>query len=142
MSKTLDIDLGGQQRKLLFGVNGFFFYIKEATNTDPFEWLKKFDQIREQVQEGNKVNYAYIEDVIIILFAGLNSHLDITDQPNIPFEKVQKWANGLEFEVLTNVFTTSMLAFAKGEAVAPPKNGATLESKEPGMTSDQRPMES
>ena len=123
MNKTLTLTLGGQDRKLLFGVNGFFFHIKDATGQDPFEWLKKFDEHRQQISEGKSFAMVYLQDVNAMIYAGVNSYLDVNDLDNIPMEKISKWANGLSFDDITAVFITSMTAFSKGED-KPHMNGA------------------
>lgn len=126
MNKTLTLTLGGQERKLLFGVNGFFFHIKDATKQDPFEWLKKFDEHRQKIADGQSFAMVYLEDVNAMIYAGVNSYQDVNDLDNIPIEKINKWANGLSFEDITAVFITSMTAFTKGEQ-QPHLNGAEKE---------------
>jgi len=125
MNKTLTLTLGGQEHPLLFGVNGFFFHIKDATGQDPFEWLKKFDEHRQKISEGQSFAMVYLEDVNAMIYAGINSYLDVNDQENIPLSKITKWANGLSFDDITAVFITAMTAFSKGEE-KPQVNGATV----------------
>lgn len=125
MNKTLTLSLGGQDRKLLFGVNGFFFHIKDATGQDPFEWLKKFDEHRQKISEGQSFAMVYLEDVNAMIYAGVNSYLDVNDLDNIPMSKIAKWANGLSFDDITAVFIASMTAFSKGED-KPQMNGAIV----------------
>lgn len=112
IQQTITLPLGGQDRTLLYGVNGYFEHIKEATSIDPFEWLERFDKNRED----GKLT-AFLEDTAVVVYAGLNSHLDSTDQPNVAFNKVKKWCNGL-----TNEMTTAIYKAAFG----------TIETKEPG----------
>lgn len=88
--------MGGQERSLLFGVNGYINYIREVSGIDPFEWLERFDKLRDG--DDKELIRVVTEDVVILAYAGINSFLDSTDQPNIPIEKVAKWCNGISIE--------------------------------------------
>ncbi len=142
MSKTLNIDLGGQQRTLLFGTIGLYDYIEKATGEDPFEWIRKFDVLITKVTSKEKINFSDYKDLIILVYAGLNTQLDATDQPNIELDKVKKWANGLDEIILGTVFATAISSLSKGEADAPHKNGAEKVSESVGMISEQKHTES
>lgn len=102
VQKTITLPLGGADRTLLYGTMGYFSHIKDATGVDPFEWLEKFDKARE----GNAIS-VLIEDTAVMIYAGLNSHLDSLDKDNIPFDKVKKWCNGLSTETVTEIFKTA-----------------------------------
>lgn len=143
MSKTLNIDLGGQQRTLLFGTIGLYDYIEKATGEDPFEWIRKFDVLIAKVSNKEKVNYSDYKDLVILVYAGLNTHLDATDQDNIDLDKVKKWSNGLDETQLGNVFATAISSLSRGEADAPKKNGAAVAVQElVGDSSELKPTES
>jgi len=129
MNQKLTLILGGQERTMLFGKNGFFFHIKNATNEDPFQWIKKFGANSEDMREGQGSSFAFLEDVCVIMYAGLNTYNDVNDEESISFERVKKWASGLEIAQCTEIFNTAFLAFSKvttpGEAQAP-INGAEV----------------
>lgn len=103
VQKTITLPLGGKDRTLLYGTMGYFSHIKDASGLDPFEWLEKFDKARE---ESGSLS-VLLEDTCVMVYAGLNSHLDSLDDPNIPLEKVKKWCNGLSVETVTEIFKTA-----------------------------------
>lgn len=140
MSKQITKTLGGQERTMLFGLNGFFFHIKDATGEDPFEWVKKFGENSESMREGKGSSYGFLEDVCVIIYAGLNTFNDVNDLPYVPYAQVKRWASGLELEQCTEIFNTAFISFIKpdkpGEAEAP-LNGAVV-NQQAGMTSEPR----
>lgn len=142
MSKTLNIDLGGQERTLLFGTIGLYDHIEKATNEEPFEWIRKFDVLITKVASKEKINYSDYKDLVILVYAGLNTHLDTVDKPNIDLDKVKKWSNGLDESQLGTVFATAISALSRGEAEAPHKNGAEKVSESLGMISEEKLTES
>jgi hypothetical protein len=101
VQKTITLPLGGVDRTLLYGTMGYFSHIKDASGMDPFEWLERFDKQREE--GGNNVS-VLIEDTVVMIYAGLNSHLDSQDKENVPIDKVKKWCNGLPTETITDIF--------------------------------------
>lgn len=103
--KTITLSLGGKERTLLYGTMGYFMYIKEATKQEPFEWLQEFDKKRQQAEGGNIT--VLIEDIAVLIYAGINSHLDSLDQQNVPLEKVKKWCNGVTVETATSILLTA-----------------------------------
>lgn len=115
VDKLVTLQLGGQERTLLYGTMGYFSHIKDATGKEPFDWLKEFDEMRAKSATENIV--VLTDDVSVIVYAGLNSFLDSKDLPNIPLEKVRKWCNGVKAEDFGNI-----LASAFG----------TIQSDEPG----------
>ena len=104
VNKTITLPLGGTDRTLLYGTMGYFSHIKDASGMDPFEWLEKFDKAREESATNIMV---LIDDTAIMVYAGLNSHLDETDQLNIPLDKVRKWCNGLRTDQVSEIFKTA-----------------------------------
>lgn len=130
VQQLITLPLGGAERTLLFGVNGYFEYIAEATKMDPFEWLKKFDEHVNDVQAGEgKGVMVFMEDTAVMVYAGLNSFLDSKDQANVPFEKVKKWCNGLSNEMTVEIFKT---AFGTISAASPDKPGELQPNQENG----------
>lgn len=113
IDKLITLPLGGQDRTLLYGTMGYFMYIKEATKQEPFDWLQEFDKKRAEAEGGNIT--VLIEDVAILIYAGINSHLDSLDQPNVPLEKVKKWCNGVTIETATSILQTAFGTLETGE---------------------------
>ena len=141
MTKQFTITSNGKEIKMLFGTNGFFFHVKDAAEMDPFEWLKKFQANTDLMREGQGTAYAYIEDVRVIMYAGINTYADVNDIEPVSFDKVKRMASGLSFDDCTNIFNTAFLAFLKpGEAEAPGLNGAKVLENH-GMTSEQKPTD-
>ena len=104
VQKTITLPLGGADRTLLYGTMGYFSHIKDAAGMDPFEWLERFD--KQRAESGDNIA-VLIEDTAVMIYAGLNSHLDSMDLPNVPFDKVKKWCNGVSTEMITDIFRTA-----------------------------------
>ncbi len=102
INQTITLNLGGKERTLLFGVNGYYSYIKESTKQDPFDWLLSFDKKREE--STSDLITVIVDDVVVLVYAGINCYLDSLDQDNIPFEKVRKWCNAISPETSAEVF--------------------------------------
>jgi hypothetical protein len=120
--KEITIKLGGQDRTLAYGLMGFYNHVAEATNKDPFEWISSLDEKFKKRNETNAV-YLLAEDLVVIVYAGLNTHLDIEDKPNIPLESVKKWCNGLSPEQMGHIVVAAFgteETVESGEAVAQP----------------------
>lgn len=111
---TTTIELGGQDRSLLFGTMGYFRYIKEATGQEPFEWLEAFDKLRGESISGNVS--LLIDDLCVFIYAGINSSLDSKDAENVSFEQVKKWCNGITIDQATEVLR---VAFGTIQSDAP-----------------------
>lgn len=88
MKGVIEIEIGGQKRTLDFTRNGFAEHIKDAIGGgNPLAWFKKFEP-----KNGEKDTVqAELEDIAVIIYAGINSHLDVIEEDNIPFPKVKKW---------------------------------------------------
>lgn len=95
---------------MLFGTMGFFSYIKESTDKEPFEFLEEIEKRTEE----NAVT-VFIEDISVIAYAGINSHLDSMDKPQVAKERVRKWCNALTMAQLSEIFQTSIKALSTGE---------------------------
>ncbi len=103
MKGQYKLELGGQERTLLFGRIGFYSYIGEHTKADPLEWFNKLS--------GDANVITRIEDVALVVYAGLNTYLDEADKDNIPFEKVKKWCNALSVEEMSEVVSFAFESF-------------------------------
>lgn len=117
---TYTLDLGGQDRVLQFGKPGFLKHIQEITKQDPFEW---FNSLVPKEGEEKKPVIQNIDDAAVIIYAGLNTNLDMKDLDNIPFEKVTKWANGVDFDKMAEIV---QMAFGSFQAE---KNGEPTDEK-------------
>lgn len=116
VQKLITLPLGGEERTLLYGVNGYYEYIAEATKMDPFDWLEKFDKDMETGRtEGGRNVLVLTEDTAVMVYAGLNSFLDSKNQPNVKFETVKKWCNGLSIENTVDIFRTAFGTSAKAK---------------------------
>lgn len=127
IDRIITLQLGGKERTLLFGTMGYFEHIREHTKKEPFDWLQEFDEKRKAAEEG-RVS-VMIEDIAILIYAGLNSYLDNVDEENIEFKKVKKWCNGLTFEVATNVCLSAFGGLATEEPGEPLTQAANGELK-------------
>jgi len=105
INQTITLTLGGKERTLLFGVNGYYNYIEEATKKDAFEWLSEFDKKRDESTNG--MIKIITKDIVPIVYAGLNSQLDSLDLPNESLDKVKKWCNAITPEVAADIFKTA-----------------------------------
>lgn len=114
IDKFLTLQLGGKERTLLYGTMGYFTYIKEATKKEPFEFLKDFDKKREESANGTIT--VLVEDIAVLVYAGLNSYLDSRDEPNIPIDKVKKWCNALTIKSCTDICTYAFGSIGEEES--------------------------
>lgn len=103
MSKTMTLFLGGKDRILTFGKMGFLTHIKEVSGKDPLEWMNSLS--------GDDGIIKNIADVAIIVYAGINTSLDMDDKENVDFTKVSKWVNGLDTDVMATIISSAFNAF-------------------------------
>ncbi len=94
MDKTLEIN----GRKLMFGRVGFFEHIKDATGSDPLEWMNQMFNRFQKTEEGKWQITSIVDEVVVYAYAGLNLQADIAEVDNITFEKAKKWVRTLSFE--------------------------------------------
>lgn len=127
----IEINIGGEVRRLDFTRNGLFEYIEEASGSDPIEWFGRFEA---KPGNGAYTVSASIKDMAVLIYAGLNSALDVEDKPNIPFERVRRWLRASKFKDFNKIAEAVFTALSElgqvsagdsvGEA-APQQNGAT-----------------
>lgn len=118
MNNIFKLTLGGKERNLLFGTGGFFNYVGDASKIDPLEWLRKLDGQRGIIDSLN--------DVAIIVYAGVNCYNDAQDSENVSFDKVRKWVNALSSEDMTEVSTFAFTAFPQKQEVEEEKKTMAL----------------
>lgn len=91
----------GQDRKFDFTRMGVYNYIKEAAGVDPFEFLKR---ISSSEDDKKSLLLLLVEDAGIIVYAGVNTALDVEGKDNISLTTAKKWANSLLPAELGKVF--------------------------------------
>jgi hypothetical protein len=133
------IQLGGEERILLFGPNGVNEYIEEASGEEPFEWQRRMLTSLQSLAKGEGVKYDTYRQVKILVFAGLNMYYDYHNMDNVQWSVVKKWANSLSEEELGQVLRDFISTIIKGETEAP-ANGAVKKDEtltvvaEPGVS--------
>lgn len=106
--KTAQINIGGELRTLDFSRAGLYDHIQEASGKPAFEFL---DSLKESA--GSK-------EMSVLIYAGLNSHLDVEGKDNIKLGVVVKWLRAVETEKLAEVYNTVISAMSTGEVESQP----------------------
>lgn len=88
----ITLPICGQPRKFDFTRMGVYSYIKEAAGVDPFEFLKRFSVTEE---DKKSLLMLLVDDAGVIIYAGVNTALDVDGEENISLKTAQKWANSL-----------------------------------------------
>ena len=129
VQQLITLPLGGQERTLLYGVNGYYEYIKEATEMDPFDWLAKFDKdVAESQADSGRNILVLTGGTAVLVYAGLNSFLDSKGLANEKFDAVKKWCNGLTIENTVAIFQCAF-----GTVTQPDKPGELQPNQENGQ---------
>lgn len=106
MKIVTNVQLGGADRSLLFGVGGFYDHIWRQTGKQPLEW------IMDLPKRDGKTEIDSIDEVAVIVYAGVNAFMDDKDKDNVGYEKVRKWVNGLDTETMTSICNDAFNALA------------------------------
>lgn len=117
--KTAQIKIGGEERTLDFSRAGLYDHIEEASNMPAFDFLKSIspDVDGEVVKEKN----VGTKEMAVLIYAGLNSALDVAGKDNIKFDVVLKWLRSVETERLSEVYNAVFTAMStEGEAPSQP----------------------
>lgn len=105
-------------RKFDFTRMGVYSYIKEASGVDPFEFINRID-----LSKGNiNLLSVLVDDVPIIIYAGINTALDVEGKENIDLPTAKKIANSLlptEMSKLFEAFIHGLQGEPAGEKEAP-----------------------
>lgn len=120
--KQLTHILGGEERKLVFGLSGFFDHIEVAAGQPAFDYLQSF----KKKEDGSEVNFTK-EDMQVFLYAAINSGCDVDSKELIPFETVKRWYRCIETVELAAVnakILSGLTNDEQGEAQSQPEQGS------------------
>lgn len=96
--KIIQHTIGGELRKLDFTRSGLMDHISEATGKDAFDFF-------EQFKPDEKGEMFVPKDAIAILvYAGINSALDVEEKPNVELSKVKQWMRAIPTSELQSFF--------------------------------------
>lgn len=107
--KTAQINIGGEERTLDFSRAGLYDHITDASGKPAFEFLESLKD-----SAGSK-------EMAVLVYAGLNSALDVAGKDNIKLEVVTKWLRAVETDRLAEVYNTVVSALSTGEDQSRPE---------------------
>lgn len=113
--KTAQINIGGEVRTLDFSRAGLYDHIADASGMDGFEYLKNISSENGESKVWGSKEFA------VLIYAGLNSALDVAEKDNIKFEVVARWLRVVETERLAEVYNAILSCMSvEGEAESQP----------------------
>lgn len=122
MRKQTTLFIGGEERKLVFGLAGFYDHMEDACGGDAFAFMRKF--IPEEGKEAANVS---LSDSAVIFHAAINSGCDEDGKPNIEFAKVKQWVRAVEADKIAGVINDVFKLLeeeGQGEAKSQPEKGS------------------
>jgi hypothetical protein len=107
--KQTTITIGGEERRLTYELAGMYDHLEKAAGKPAFEYLQKFTP-----GEGKEAGIER-DDIIVFIYAGLNSALDEDNKPNVDLDTVKKWYRALKISDIEQVHTKVLKAIAGDE---------------------------
>jgi hypothetical protein len=108
--KQTTITIGGEERRLTYELAGMYDHLEKATGKPAFEYLKKF------TPEDGKTPGIERDDIIVFIYAGLNSALDEDNKSNIDIDTVRKWYRALKIADIEEIHTKVLKAIGGEDA--------------------------
>lgn len=118
--KTIQHTIGGELRTLDFTRSGLMDHISEATGKDAFEF---FDQFKPD-EKGEL--FIPKDAITILVYAGINSALDVAEKPNVELYRVKQWMRAVPSSDLKNLFDAILdgISDSEGKEESQQKKGS------------------
>lgn len=104
----------------MFGRVGFFEHIKDASGSDPLQWMNEMLSRFRKTDDDKWQITSVVDEVKVYAYAGLNLHADVTDTDNISLEQAKKWVRTLSFEECGQIINAAVESMVVS---TPAKNG-------------------